>query len=194
MLGDALPQSGGRVSRAFGRLLLRWLGWQIEGDLPNVPKAVLILAPHTSNWDFVVGIVAKLALGLHASWLGKHTLFRPPLGFLMRRLGGFPVDRGESQDVVAQAVRRFKETGQLVLGLAPEGTRRAVPRWRSGYYHIAAGARVPIVPVAFHWPRRALVVGPPLMPGPDMATDLRTLAAFYLPMRGRRGEHAAPPA
>ena len=188
MLGDALPKSGGPLSRAIGRGLLRLLGWRMEGVIPDIPKFVIVVAPHTSNWDFVVGIAAKLAMGLRAEWLGKHTLFRPPFGTLMRWLGGVPVDRTHPQDVVGQSVRHFAERKQLVLGLAPEGTRKAVQRWRTGYYHIAAGAQVPILPVSFDWSRHALVVGALVMPSNDMDADLRALDAHFEPARGRRGE------
>lgn len=192
-LPPAIPRAGGPISRAVGRGVLALLGWRVQGNLPDVRQAVIIVAPHTSNWDFVIGIAAKLGMGLHASWLGKHTLFRGPFGWFMRRLGGIPVDRTHSQDAVSQAVARFAESDQMVLGLAPEGTRKAVPRWRSGYYHIAHGAAVPIIPVALDWPTRALVVGPPVHPSDDMRADLAALGAFYAPWRGRRGEVTPPP-
>ncbi len=193
VLGDALPSTGGPVSRTFGRWLLTVLGWRIEGSLPNIAKAVVIVAPHTSNWDFVVGIAAKLALGLRASWLGKHTLFRRPFGGFMRALGGIPVDRSQPGDVVAQSVARFTEASRIVLGLSPEGTRRTVSRWRMGFYHIARGARVPIVPVALDWSRHTLAIGPSVMPGDDTSDDLRRLESFFASARGRRGERTPPP-
>ncbi len=189
----ALPRSGGPVSRAFGRAVLALLGWRIEGNLPDIGRAVIIVAPHTSNWDFVIGIAAKLGLGLHASWLGKHTLFRGPFGWFMRRLGGIPVDRSQPQDAVPQAVARFAASERMVLGLAPEGTRKKVARWRTGFYHIARGAGVPIVPVALDWPTRALVIGPPVQPTEHMEADLAALGAFYAPWRGRHGEPTPPP-
>jgi 1-acyl-sn-glycerol-3-phosphate acyltransferase len=192
-LGYALPRSGGPISRAAGRWALALVGWRIEGELPDVPRAVIIIAPHTSNWDFVVAIAAKLGLGLRAAWLGKDSLFHPPLGGLMRRLGGIPVDRARPHDVVAASVARFAATERLVLGLAPEGTRKSVGRWRTGFYHIARGAGVPIVPVAVDWSRRALAIGPSLVPGNDMGADLAALGAFFAPARGRRGERPTPP-
>jgi 1-acyl-sn-glycerol-3-phosphate acyltransferase len=173
--------------------VLRLLGWRIEGNLPDVSKAVVIVAPHTTNWDFIVGIAAKFALGLQASWLGKHTLFRAPFGGLMRWLGGLPVDRSRPHDVVAQSVEQFAARDRLVLGISPEGTRKPVPRWRTGFYHIAAGAQVPIVPVAFDWSRRTLDIGPTVLPGGDMDADLAALDAFFAPARGRRGERTPPP-
>ena len=165
----------------------------MDGTLPDLPKAVIIVAPHTTNWDFVVGIAAKFALGLRASWLGKHTLFRAPFGRFMRSLGGIPVDRSHPADVVAQSVQRFAEVDRMVLGISPEGTRKTVPRWKTGFYHIARGAGVPIIPVAFDWSRRVLVVGAPVSPGEDMNADLQALARFFDAARGRRGERTPPP-
>lgn len=192
-IGTALPRSGGSLSRAFGRWMLGLLGWRIEGNLPNVAKAVVVVAPHTSNWDFVVGIAAKFALGLRAAWLGKHTLFRGPFGPIMRWLGGIPVDRSKPNDVVAQSVARFAASERMVLGISPEGTRKAVPRWRTGFYYIARGAAVPMVPVAFDWSQHALVIGSPVVPGDDADADLATVAACFAPARGRRGELTPPP-
>src|SRR6185503_1076937 len=140
ILGPELPRSGGPISRALGRWVLAAMGWRVEGDIPNIPKLVIIAAPHTSNWDFVVGIAAKSALGLRVTFLGKDSLFRFPLGVLMRAWGGIPVDRGESHDVVSDIVAEFARRDRLVLALAPEGTRKRVDRWRTGFYHIAHGA------------------------------------------------------
>jgi 1-acyl-sn-glycerol-3-phosphate acyltransferase len=160
------------------------LGWRIEGVLPDVPKLVLIAAPHTSNWDFVVGLLAKFAVGIDAAWLGKHTLFRAPFGFLFRRWGGIPVNRDASQDMVAQVVRLFAERPKLILGLAPEGTRRKVSRWRTGFWHMAHGARVPILPIMFDWSRKAIRVAP-LIHTREMEGDLAAIRALYDGVRGR---------
>ena len=151
------------------------MGWRIEGDVPDLPKMVIIAAPHTTNWDFIVGIAAKLALGLSVLWLGKASLFRFPLSGLMRALGGLPVDRATSNNVVVGIVRQFETRDQLVLGLAPEGTRKRVPRWRTGFYHIARGAHVPIVTVALNWEARALQIGPPFVTTGDADADLQEL-------------------
>src|SRR5258705_12778294 len=119
VLGSELPRSGGLISRALGRLVLRAMGWRVEGDIPNERKLVIIAAPHTSNWDFVVGIAAKVALGLRVTFLGKDTLFRFPLGVLMRAWGGIPGDRASSNDVVSGIVDEFARHERLVLALAP---------------------------------------------------------------------------
>lgn len=161
------------------------MGWRVEGDIPNLPKLVLIAAPHTSNWDFVVGIAAKLALGLRVLWLGKDTLFRFPLGFLMRGLGGVPVDRSAPNAVVETIVSEFAAREQLLVALAPEGTRRRVARWRTGFYHIARGAGVPIVTVAIDWRVRALRIGAPFQTTGEPERDFEALRNRFADVAGR---------
>jgi 1-acyl-sn-glycerol-3-phosphate acyltransferase len=184
-LGARLPRAGGIVSRALGRWALALAGWHVDGDIPDLPKLVIIAAPHTSNWDFVVGIAAKLALGLGVHWLGKDALFRAPLGPIMRALGGRPVDRSASHNVVNGIVGEFQRRERLVLALAPEGTRKRVTRWRTGFYHIAHGAGVPIVPVALNWPARAIQVGRPFITTGDLESDLRELQGRFAGIHGR---------
>jgi 1-acyl-sn-glycerol-3-phosphate acyltransferase len=162
------------------------LGWNVDGAIPNIPKLVIIAAPHTSNWDFIVGVAAKLALGLDVKWLGKDTLFRGPLGYVMRRLGGRPVDRNASHDVVKDVVGEFERSDRLVLALAPEGTRRRVERWRTGFYHIAHAAGVPIVPVALNFGERAIQIGAPFTTTGDVDADIRALQQRFAGVRGRR--------
>ncbi|HEU4993323.1 MAG TPA: lysophospholipid acyltransferase family protein [Gemmatimonadaceae bacterium] len=174
------------MSRALGRWTLRLMGWRIEGDIPNLPKLVIIVAPHTSNWDFVVGLAAKMSLGLRVLFLGKDSLFRFPLGTLMRAWGGIPVDRATSHDVVSGIVDEFRRRDRLVLAIAPEGTRKAVERWRTGFYHIAHGAGVPIVPVALNFGARAVQVLPPFTTTGDAESDVKQLQRRFDGVRGRR--------
>jgi 1-acyl-sn-glycerol-3-phosphate acyltransferase len=185
-LGPEIPQTGSAFSRALGRWVLRVMGWSVQGNIPNLPKLVLIAAPHTSNWDFIVGVAAKLALGLDAMWMGKDSLFRGPLGHVMRRLGGRPVDRAASHDVVREMVGEFNRRERLVLALAPEGTRKRVERWRTGFYHIAHAARVPIVPVALNFGARAIQIGSPFTTTGDVDADVHTLQQRFADVRGRR--------
>lgn len=155
------------------------MGWRVEGEIPDLPKMVIIVAPHSSNWDFVIGVAAKLAMRLRVKYLGKDSLFRFPLGILMRRLGGIPVDRSNSNDVVTSIVDQFQRRRQLVLAIAPEGTRRRVERWRSGFYHIARGAGVPIVPVTLDWSRRVIAIAAPVAASGDPDDDLARLKKHY---------------
>lgn len=184
-LGPEIPRSGGALTRAIGQAVFRAIGWRLEGEIPNLPKMVIIAAPHTTNWDFIVGITAKFGLGLGVIFLGKDSLFRFPLGILMRAWGGIPVDRSSSHNVVDSVVAEFRRRERLVLALAPEGTRRKVERWRTGFYHIAHEAGVPIVPVAFNWGVKAIQIGAPFTTTGDVDADLRALQARFAGVQGR---------
>lgn len=183
-LPPSLPRRGNALTRWLGRSLLAAAGWRIEGEIPDRPKLIAIVAPHTSNWDFVVGIAAVFALGLRVRFLGKHTLFNPWLGWLMRWLGGVPVVRDTPQGAVAEAAAMIAGESQVLLGLAPAGTRRRGAPWRSGFYQIALAANVPLLPVAFDFPRRAIRLFPLFSPGGDYAADLPRLQALYAGVRG----------
>ena len=185
VLGPEVPRTGGPISRAVGRWVLRALGWRVDGNFPNVRKLVIIAAPHTSNWDFVVGLAAKLALGLEVRFLGKDTLFRFPLGIFMRAWGGVPVDRTASHDVVQTTVDEIARSERMVLAIAPEGTRKRVHRWRTGFYHIAHSARVPILPVALNFGERAVQIGIAFDTTGDVEADVRELQARFAGVRGK---------
>jgi 1-acyl-sn-glycerol-3-phosphate acyltransferase len=162
------------------------MGWRVEGDMPNHRKLVIIAAPHTTNWDFIVAIAAKLALGLQALWLGKHTLFKGPLGWLMRSLGGVPVNRSASHDVVSGIVEEFGKRDKFVLALAPEGTRKKVARWRTGFYHVAHATHTVIVPVAFNWGVKTVQIMPAFTTTGDVDRDIAELQSRFANVRGRR--------
>lgn len=183
-LPPSLPRRGNALSKALARGLLTLFGWRVEGELPDRPKVVAIVAPHTSNWDFVVGILVVLALGLRVRYLGKHTLFHPPLGWLMRWLGGTPVVRDTPQGAVADAVDMIAREQQVLLGVAPEGTRTRGKPWRSGFYNIALAAKAPILPAAIDGERRALRLFALFEPTGDFAGDLAKLQALYAGVRG----------
>ena len=183
-----LPKRNGFLSAWLGRAVLRTLGWQIQGTLPDFPKSVLIVAPHTSNWDFIVGIAAMLSLRLAANWLGKSSLFFWPLGALLRRLGGIPVDRSSPQGTVDQVVDLFKNREQIVLGLSPEGTRKKVNTWKTGFYQIALGAGVPVVLISLDYSKRILGIGPSLNPSGDLEKDLQNVRAYYSAVQGKHPE------
>jgi 1-acyl-sn-glycerol-3-phosphate acyltransferase len=180
-----LPLRGNRFTQTLARAALSLAGWRIEGELPSCPKVVAIVAPHTSNWDFVVGLAAKYAMGLRVSFLGKHTLFRPPFGALFQWLGGIPVDRRSPHGVVAQCVDAFAAREALVLAVAPEGTRRSGVGWKSGFYQIAVGAGVQVFPVAFDYATRTVRLLPMFQPSGDINADLPKLLAQYATVRGK---------
>ena len=186
-LPPRLPRRGNALSKVLARGLLALFGWRVDGEFPDRPKMVAIVAPHTSNWDFIVGILVVFALGLRVRFLGKHTLFNPWLGWLMRWLGGTPVIRDTQQGAVADAVEMIAREEQVLLGIAPEGTRRRGTPWRSGFYNIALAAKVPILPAAFDYGRRSLRLFPLFEPTGNYEADLARLQALYEGVRGRNG-------
>lgn len=188
-LGEAVPSRSNRLSRAAGRAVLALLGWRFEGAVPDIARCVLIVAPHTSNWDFVIGIAAMLGLGLDARWIGKDTLFRPPFGALLRWLGGTPVDRDAPEGVVEEVIRRLREADRLFVAISPEGTRRKVERWKTGFHRMARGAGVPIWPVALDYRRKAVVLMPPVTPTDDLEGDVRALRSLFSPEMARYPDH-----
>ena len=190
-----LPPSVPRVKpnafgRWFGCTLLRLGGWRMVGEFPDLPKVVLIGAPHSSNWDGVWGFAAKLALGLDLKVLGKHQLFWWPLGVLMRGLGVIAVDRTAAHGVVEQAAALLRTNDKFWFGLAPEGTRKPVERWKTGFWKIAKAADVPVLPAYFHYPDKIIGVGPLFALGDDMQADLDRIRAWYRPWQGRH--HGTP--
>lgn len=185
-----LPPSAPRVrpnpfTRWLGRTILRLGGWHVAGSLPDLPKLVLIAAPHSSNWDGVWGFAAKLALGFEVRVLGKAQLFWWPLGPVLRRLGVIPIDRSSPQGTVGQAVAMIRASERIWYALAPEGTRKPVERWKSGFWKIAHEAQVPILPAYFHYPDRRIGIGPLFHTSGDMAADIAALRAWYAPWMGR---------
>jgi len=190
-LGSAIPTRGWRSGRALGRLILTVIRWGFEGEVPNVSKGVIIVAPHTSNWDFIVGVGAMLALDLKLRFLGKHTLFDGPLAPMMRGLGGIPVDRTKpGQGIVEEMAERFEKEEELLLALSPEGTRRSVDRWKTGFHRIAHAADVPIMAVALDYGPRRIRFGPVVHPSDDIDRDVGIFVDFSATARGRRGKVA----
>lgn len=158
---------------------MRISGWRIAGNIPNVPKYVLIVAPHTSNWDFFHGFCAYLVLRLDNSWLAKHTVFFWPLGILARRFGGMPIDRSKGGNVVRACVAEFARRERMSITITPEGTRGKVKEWKLGFYYIAMEAQVPIVPVALDYSSRLIRIMPAFVPSGDVAVDLPQIKARY---------------
>ena len=183
-LPDCLPRRGNAFSSALSRALLALSGWRIEGEFPQRAKLVAIVAPHTSNWDFVVGILAVFAIGVRVRFLAKHTLFNPWTGWLMRWFGGTPVVRESPQGAVAEAVAVIRDDPSVLLAIAPEGTRTRGRTWRSGFYHIAHAAGVPILPVVFDGGRRAIRLLAPFSTSGDYESDLPRLQSLYEGVRG----------
>ena len=144
------------------RLILRALGWRMDGEAPRIDKYVLIAAPHTSNWDFPLMLAARVQFGVRAAWMGKHTLFRWPFGTLLRALGGIPVDRNSPQNAVEQTSAAILRAERIVVAIPPEGTRKRTEYWKSGFYHIAQAAQIPIVLTYLDYGRKCAGFGPVL--------------------------------
>lgn len=185
---SAPPSNPGRLARILGRLWLRACGWRVEGRLPPLSRAVVIAAPHTSNWDLPFMLAVSWVLGVRPAWLGKHDLFRPPFGILMRWLGGIPVDRRAPGGMVRQAADFLREADRLFLVVPPSGTRSRAPHWKSGFYQIAKAAGVPILCAFLDYGRRVGGIGPTVVPSGDVSADMAILRAFYAPIQGLRPE------
>ncbi len=189
-LGAAVPRRGGAATSAFGRLVLAALRWRVEGSVPDLPKFVIAVAPHTSNWDFVVGAAAMFALDLRLAFIGKHTLFRGPFAPILRWMGGIPVDRSSPHGVVAESIAAFRAVDRRLLALAPEGTRKGARRFHTGFLAIARGAGVPIVLAALDYETRCVRLGPTVFPGDDVEADRARIEAHFAPVRGKRPRRA----
>jgi len=180
------------MMRALSRLLLRLLGWQVVGDAPRAQRYVLIAAPHTTNWDFPMMMLFGAALGIRPAWLGKHTIFKPPFGALARLVGGIPVDRRAPGQLVDQLAARFAQQERLVLVMPPEGSRGKREHWKSGFYHVARGAGVPIAMGWLDYTRKQGGIGPLLAPSGDLRADMDQLRAFYADKQGLHPERQGP--
>lgn len=190
MVEQALPEPSPRPTLAgrFAKRLLRLLGWRVEVVRPPVPKCVIAVYPHTSNWDFVIGYLAKVAAELPAHFVGKDTLFRGPFAAILRRMGGIPVNRREATGLIAQLVREFAGRPRMWLAIAPEGTRRYVDHWRSGFYRLALAANVPVGLAYIDWRTRVVGLSRFLTLSGDEEVDLRGIREAYA---GKVGKHPA---
>lgn len=171
--------------------ILRMLGWTIQADLPDIKKYVAIAAPHTSNWDFPLGIITAKAIRLKVHWMGKHTLFRWPFGWFFRAIGGTPVNREQGQNYIKQMAELFDRSEQLVLALAPEGTRSKMDHWKTGFHYIARAAEVPIVMAYLDFGHKQVGIGELFYPGEDIEADFDQIRQFYANRIGRNPENAS---
>lgn len=174
--------------RSIFLLSYKIFGWKINGNLPPIKKYVCAVAPHTSNWDFFVGVAARSILRVQrAKFLGKSQLFRSPYGWFFRMIGGIPVERDKSHDMVEQVAERIKNSDEFILAIAPEGTRRKVTKLKTGFWYIAKAADIPIVPVGLDFRKREVVIGTPIHPS-EIEKDITLLTEFYKSITGRNPE------
>ncbi len=178
--------------KKLSRRLLARLGWKLIDPPERPAQAVLLAYPHTSNWDGVYALLIKLALGLEARWVGKDTLFRWPVGGLMRRLGGIPIDRSAPRGFVAEMAAQFATHPNFLLVIAPEGTRSLTKGWKSGFYRIALAAKVPVALAFVDYPRREAGILAYLTLTGDPDTDIAAIARHYQGRQGKRPELASP--
>jgi 1-acyl-sn-glycerol-3-phosphate acyltransferase len=172
----------------LARRILESLGWTVENKFPEVRKCVLIAAPHTSNWDFILGIVAAKAIRLEPRWIGKHTLFRWPVAWLFHAMGGIPVHRGQGRNYIEQLAELFAQSDRLVLGMAPEGTRSKTDHWKTGFHYIARAAGVPVLMAYFDYPRKRVGIEGMFYPSEEIREDFEQIRAFYADRRGKNPE------
>jgi 1-acyl-sn-glycerol-3-phosphate acyltransferase len=173
------------LAHAVARFLLRIFGWRTDVIPPHTTRYVLIGAPHTSNWDFVVILLFMAAEEIPVRWLGKDSLFRWPMGLFWRSMGAIPVNRRESTNLVDQVAKLYDSCDELIIGLSPEGTRKKASRWRSGFYYIALKARVPIVMAYLDYGNKVCGLGPSLKPSGDIQADFKMIKDFYSGIVGK---------
>ncbi len=175
------------VLKHISHLGLKTFGWKLEGELPDLPKYVVI-TNHSSNWDFLITVLGSLALSAKVSIMMKSSLFRGPFNPFLKWLGGIPVNRSASSNFVDQMVKTFEEKKKMILMLAPEGTRDRVKRWKSGFYHIARGADVPVVLAFIDYVKKTTGVGPLVFPSGDFEADMAKIKTFYANITERYAE------
>lgn len=193
-LGNMVPRRGNRVAPIVSSWLLKTAGWRTAGDIPNISQAVVLALPHTSNIDGVYAIPSLLALDLQVSIMGKHTLFKVPvLAQFLRWIGIIPIDRDNKGSVLQSSINKFKSGEPLFLGLSPEGTREYTKHWKTGFYYLAVGAGVPILPVALDYKTKEIRFLTLVYPTGDIETDLPKIYAQYRGVVPRHPERLSQP-
>ncbi len=189
ILREPLPPQVPQLRRGRSQRIAQWLleraGWKLTGTFPDVPRLVLLGAPHSSWWDGVWGMLVVIAIGVDITILGKRELFFWPLSSLLRWIGVVPVDRTATNGIVGDMSERFARRDRLWLGIAPEGTRKRMPNWRTGFWHVARAADVPILPIGFHYPDKVIHVGAVFESSADVDADIARLRDFYAPFQGK---------
>jgi len=177
------------IKRLIGEAFLRVAGWRVDGERPPVDRYVIIAAPHTSNWDMPFMLAFAFIYDIPVKWMGKHTLFEGPKGTFFKWLGGMPIVRHRPGGVVGQMIEAFADNEALVLMVPAEGTRSHVDYWKSGFYHIARAADVPVVLSYLDFGKKVGGIGPALKMTGDIAADMDKIRAFYAGKEGFRPEN-----
>lgn len=171
--------------KKFGHFFLKLFGWNVVGELPKDKKYVVVVAPHTSNWDFIVGLFARFAVGEKINFLAKDQLFYFPLGLLLRILGGVPIDRSKKSNNVDKVVELFHSHDEFKLAITPEGTRGPVTRWKAGFYYIACKAELPLALVALDYASKEVRLREAFWPCGDINKDFPQILDYYRTINGR---------
>ncbi|WP_293751890.1 1-acyl-sn-glycerol-3-phosphate acyltransferase [uncultured Paraglaciecola sp.] len=188
ILCDQVPRIGNKFSQWLGTRVLKLMGWQYSGSFPCCSKMIIAVAPHTSNWDFVLGIAVAFNLRLKITFFGKHSIFIPPFDRLLRRLGGIPIERSANHGVVDAMADKMREADNMVLCLAPEGTRSPISPWKTGFLHIAHKANVPVFLVAFDYKKKLIEFGPRHDIGDNTQHELNRIYLHFKQAQGKYPE------
>lgn len=182
---EHLRANRGALAQWFGRTLLRVFGWRVDGQIPDLQRILIIGGPHTSNWDFVFAMGAILGLNIRLRWLGKHTIFKPGVRWFMEWLGGIPINRSQPQSIVENVTKLVERENGIVIGLAPEGTRKKVDKWKTGFLRMAEATDCTIVMIGLDFPAKRVVLGDTFQPTGDYEADLEAIMAHYKRYHGK---------
>jgi 1-acyl-sn-glycerol-3-phosphate acyltransferase len=172
--------------RAIYLFLFKLTGWKIKGAVPkSLKQYVMIVAPHTSNWDFFVGLAARSILRLGTRYVAKKELFRFPFGWIFKKLGGYPVDRSRNSNFVDAVTDLFRTNERFSICFTPEGTRSYAPKWKTGFYYIAVNAHIPIVMVGFDYSNKTVFVREPFYPTGNVEADMQYMISYYRSIKGK---------
>jgi 1-acyl-sn-glycerol-3-phosphate acyltransferase len=180
-----VPPKISKIQTLMGKVFLKGMGWNVSGNLPNLPKFVLICAPHTSNWDLLFMLACFYVMGVQANWMGKKAIFRWPFGSIFKWLGGIPIDRRAPQNIVQQMVQVIQSREYIIIGLAPEGTRSKTGYWKTGFYHIARESQVPIAFGFLDYGRKVGGIGPVIETTGNIEADMVVIRDFYSDITAR---------
>lgn len=187
-ISEQLPQRGNRFSKWLGRVLMRTMHWHIEGVPCQNNKVLFVMAPHTSSWDFFTNFGVYLALGLDGSWFIADNYARGIVGRFLKFFGAVKIDRRQNNDVVTQIVNEIRQRDKFILALFPEGTRKPVAKWKTGFWHIAKQANMPVQLIAVDFSKRATVFGPVMELSAEIENDLKTMQEYFRPVMAKYPE------
>lgn len=182
---EHLRSNRSQISQWIGRAVLKSMGWKVAGSIPNEKRILIVAAPHTSNWDFVIGMGALLGLNAKIRWIGKHTLFKPGISWFFRWLGGIPVNRKNPASLIEDISNMIKKDRGLMIGVAPEGTRKKINRWKTGFLRIAKTTQSKILFISIDAPSKTIKIASTLFtPTEDKENDLEFVKSYFRNFKG----------